>query len=82
VINALLVDKSPEPGEKISGVIVFTCPQCGGALKIDGSERMPVCQFCNTNVYLPDDLWLRMHPAKMKVRWYVACDKPAPSSDE
>ena len=61
-------------GEKekpaIEGVI-FSCPKCGGALEIDGKERIVQCRFCSGNVYLPDDLWLRLHPVKKITRWWI-----------
>ena len=83
-MNAILIDKSG--GESDSGgggnPVVFTCPQCGGALKVDGSDRMVPCKFCNVDVYLPDDLWLRLHPAKKKERWFIVFnDQPVPSDD-
>lgn len=55
----------------VSTPIAFTCPQCGGALMVDGSDRLVRCQYCSVDVYLPDDLWLRMHPAKVKESWLV-----------
>ena len=57
------------------GPVIFTCPQCGGALKVDGSDRLIPCTFCGASVYLPDDLWLRLHPAKTKARWFVGFGK-------
>lgn len=51
--------------------VVFTCPQCGGALKVTGEDRLVHCRYCDADVYLPDDLWLRLHPAKKKERWFV-----------
>lgn len=51
--------------------ILFTCPSCAGNLKIDGSDRVVTCKFCNSDIYLPDDLWFRLHPAKVVERWYV-----------
>lgn len=54
--------------------IIFTCPSCAGALEIDGKERTVTCKFCNSEIYLPDDLWLRLHPAKTVNRWYMVYD--------
>ncbi len=51
--------------------ILFTCPSCAGNLKIDGSDRIVTCNFCNSKIYLPDDLWFRMHPVKIVERWYM-----------
>ena len=54
--------------------VLFTCPSCGGNLKIDGSERTITCSFCDSSIYLPDDLWHRMHPVKTVSRWYILID--------
>ncbi|MBN1150432.1 hypothetical protein JXA84_04325 [candidate division WOR-3 bacterium] len=51
--------------------VAFACPKCGGFLDIDGKDRMVKCSFCNASVYLPDDLWMRLHPVKTITRWYV-----------
>ncbi len=51
--------------------ILFSCPSCAGNLKVDGSDRVVTCNFCNSDIYLPDDLWFRLHPAKVVERWYL-----------
>jgi len=56
--------------------VVLFCPQCNAPLKIDGSDRMVRCQHCSTDVYLPDDLWQRLHPVATVARWY-ACMRDA-----
>lgn len=71
VVNAELETgiRSNEP--EVSGPIVFSCIKCGGALEVDGTDRLVPCQYCGVNVYLPDDLWFRLHPAKTKERWFI-----------
>ena len=54
--------------------IMFTCPSCAGNLEIDGKERIVECKFCQSKVYLPDDLWFSLHPVVAKGRWYIALD--------
>lgn len=54
-----------------SDLVVFTCPSCGGALKIDGTKRILECTYCKVNVYIPDALWFRFHPSKLTRRWYI-----------
>jgi hypothetical protein len=61
--------------------IAFSCIKCGGALMVDGSERVVPCEFCGVKVYLPDDLWLRLHPAKVKERWRIGFDEKVPRPD-
>ena len=51
--------------------IVFSCPRCSGALTVDGSTRLVRCQYCSSDVYLPDDLWQRLHPVAVVSRWYA-----------
>ncbi len=50
------------------------CIQCGAQMQIDGKERLFNCRFCNGQVYLPDDLWLRLHPATTNEPWFVVLD--------
>ena len=66
----------PEGGEgakggAVSDPVAYTCPKCGGSLEIDGKARLIKCDYCSTNIYLPDDLWLTLHPAKKKNRWFI-----------
>ena len=67
------------PGSLPSSVkpVLFTCPSCAGNLAIDGSERMVTCKFCSSQIYLPDDLWFRLHPATEVARWYMVVDEDA-----
>jgi len=52
--------------------VMLTCPSCNGALRITpDAMRTTTCQFCSTDVYLPDDLWKRLHPARIAGMWYV-----------
>lgn len=51
--------------------ILFICPSCGGNLKVDGSDRVVTCSYCNSEIYLPDDLWFRLHPVKIVERWFL-----------
>lgn len=54
--------------------ILFNCPSCAANLEVDGSNRMITCKFCNSKIYLPDDLWHELHPVKTVERWYVLTD--------
>ena len=58
----------------VSGPVAMSCTQCGGSLLIDGKDRLVPCQYCGVNLYLPDDLWLRLHPARTKTRWFIGMD--------
>ena len=70
-VNAVMETGAEGEAPAVSGPVAFTCPQCGGALVVDGTERLMPCEFCGVKVYLPDDLWFRLHPAKTKARWFV-----------
>ena len=54
--------------------VLFNCPSCAGNLEIDGTDRMVECKFCDSRIYLPDDLWFRLHPVKTVGRWYIIYD--------
>lgn len=74
-VNVQMDDKLVNQEPLISGGIALTCPKCGGALIIDGKDRLVPCKYCDVNIYLPDDLWLRLHPVEVKSRWFLVYDK-------
>src|SRR5262249_796820 len=43
--------------------VVFKCPTCTAPLSIDGKNRVVRCKYCESDVYLPDDLWMHFNPA-------------------
>jgi DNA-directed RNA polymerase subunit RPC12/RpoP len=51
--------------------VIFKCPSCLAALKIDGIKRIVRCSYCESDVYLPDDLWLYFNPAARRARWWM-----------
>lgn len=75
IMYLLNAEREGEDAENVArdspNPVVFTCPQCGGALKVTGEDRLVHCRYCDADVYLPDDLWLRLHPAKKKERWFL-----------
>ncbi|MBW2263599.1 MAG: hypothetical protein JRG91_16680 [Deltaproteobacteria bacterium] len=55
--------------------VILSCPQCKGSLKVSSrSDRLVPCEYCGSDVYLPDDLWKRLHPVKTSSTWYVRFD--------
>jgi hypothetical protein len=60
--------------------IVMACPQCGGALKVSQeSDRVCRCEYCETQVFIPDALWKRLHPVKKTEEWFILyADPPQP----
>lgn len=56
-------EAAPEP-------ILFSCLACSAALPVDGTRRDVRCPSCGSTSYLPDGLWLRLHPTPT-VRWFA-----------
>jgi len=62
--------------------VALSCPQCGGGLLVTGdSERMMPCKYCGVDVYLPDAVWLKLHPAKVAKYWMIRFEGPFKSAD-
>ena len=61
----------PKPASK---PVTFSCPRCNGSLDVDGKERTITCSYCSSSIYLPDDLWHRLHPVSTVQRWYLQLD--------
>ncbi len=52
--------------------VAMACPACGGSLAATTeSERIMACRFCHTDVYLPDDVWRRLHPVATVKEWFI-----------
>ena len=79
LINALLEkDNCSEFGHSGASLISLSCPSCSGDLSVDGSSRLVRCRYCDTQIYLPDDIWARLHGTKRKRRWFVVCEERNP----
>lgn len=77
----LLVGAELDPGDEPSTAdvtspageakpVVLDCPCCKASLKITGAtERTSTCEFCEAEVYLPDDLWRSIHPGRTPTPW-------------
>ena len=67
----------PQSGSALAGAdsqkpIVMNCPQCSGALSISaGNERIMTCSYCDSEVYIPDAIWKRLHPVKKVQEWFA-----------
>ena len=67
--TALRGDLNEKPSTQ---TVLFSCMGCGAALKIGGeSPRMSTCEYCDATNYIPDALWLRLHPAQRKRPFYL-----------
>ncbi len=65
-------DKEVEIDEDSTKPVVMSCPQCAGALSVSArSERIMECLYCNSEVYVPDAIWKRLHPVRKTEEWFV-----------
>ncbi|MDH5491378.1 MAG: hypothetical protein OEY14_05440 [Myxococcales bacterium] len=60
----------------------FHCHSCGAALPLDGQHRKLQCTYCNTELMVPDAVWIRLHPAPTLTRWFILFDADAPPEDD
>lgn len=57
---------------EVNETVLFSCLGCGAPLDVDATvPRILRCRFCDATSYIPDALWLRMHPAQRKRPFYV-----------
>lgn len=70
-VNAQVLSKEKIRESVIAEGIAITCPRCGASLIIDGKDRLVKCDYCKLHVFLPDNLWLRLHPAFIKSEWFI-----------
>ena len=63
--------------EREAKPIAMACPQCSGGLTITkDNARIVPCRFCGVDVYLPDELWRRLHPVATKRAWTLTWSAP------
>jgi DNA-directed RNA polymerase subunit RPC12/RpoP len=67
----VLGEVTGETGPESPKPVVFKCPSCLAALEIAGRQRIVRCKYCESDVYLPDDLWLHFNPASKRARWWL-----------
>jgi DNA-directed RNA polymerase subunit RPC12/RpoP len=70
----LVGEVTGEPGPEAPKPVIFKCPSCLAALEIAGEKRIVRCKYCESDVYLPDDLWLHFNPAARRARWWMLFD--------
>lgn len=64
------VSSAPASG----GPVVMQCMKCQATLPVDGTKRLVECSYCTARNYLPDDLWLALHPAPKRESWFILFD--------
>lgn len=60
--------------DDVADPVALQCPRCGGNLIVSGSTRTEKCEYCNTDVRLPDDLWGMLHPRRKMTSWFLLYD--------
>ncbi|MBN2586696.1 MAG: hypothetical protein JXA64_01270 [Candidatus Fermentibacteraceae bacterium] len=79
----LCITPEPPPGREEQGSgamgdgseqpVVMSCPQCAGAVSISADTgRVMRCDYCDSEVYIPDAVWLRVHPVERTREWFVS----------
>jgi hypothetical protein len=51
--------------------VLLSCTNCHAPLQFDGSQRSVRCSYCSADLYLPDELWLKLHPVAKVARFYL-----------
>lgn len=55
-------DKSGKNADK-EQMLVFSCMTCGAGLDLnENTQRDIKCGYCNNDNYLPDSIWVKLHP--------------------
>lgn len=71
VIGENLEQLAPTP-PRAKEPVSIRCSNCHAPLQLDGKDRRVRCEYCSTDTYLPDDVWLRLHPVASAQRFYLA----------
>ncbi len=86
VVQVLGAERPPAaPGAVTASVdqqqvrpIAMACPKCGAGLSITSEHaRVHPCDYCKTDVFIPDELWKRLHPVKEVSGWWVRYEGPS-----
>ncbi len=58
-----------------SKMLVFSCMTCGAGLDLDeNSERNIKCNYCGNDNYIPDSIWIQLHPDEDVPPFFVILD--------
>ena len=76
-VDADVFDETPGPpaAEGKGAPVVMACMSCRASLPVDGNHRLVECTYCKTSNYLPDDLWLSLHPVAKREAWFIVFDE-------
>jgi hypothetical protein len=72
--------KLDDASRAVSKPVIFKCPSCLAGLDIDGARRIVSCRYCDSDIYLPDDLWMHLNPTVKRARWWMLLRPSCPRS--
>ena len=75
LVDADVFDEQPGPPAGKGAPVVIACMSCRGSLPVDGKHRLIACSYCQASNYLPDDLWLSLHPVPKREAWFIVFDE-------
>lgn len=56
-------------------MLVFKCMTCGGALELTSDTKRTIkCNYCDNENYLPDSIWIKLHPNKEVQPLFILLD--------
>lgn len=65
------------PDDPSDAPVVMSCPKCSGALSLTKvNDRIIRCDYCGSDLYIPDAVWTRLHPAKKTLEWFLGLGGP------
>jgi len=73
LVNALMSAEEPSR-EETPELVYLSCPSCAASLEVDGKSRITGFNYCGNDVYLPDSVWRKFHPAGRKRRCFLICE--------
>lgn len=63
---------TPSPTPADVKPILFGCLNCGANLRITGdTPRVLTCEFCQTDCFLPPEIWNRLHPVRKRRAFWI-----------
>ncbi|MBW2701469.1 MAG: hypothetical protein JRF33_11690 [Deltaproteobacteria bacterium] len=66
----------PPAGNAATPKARTACPKCGADLKLnEETRRIHRCEYCSTQVFIPNAAWTALHPEPKTRRWFVRYEK-------
>lgn len=75
VLNDSFGKDHAEKNTDKESLLVFKCMTCGAGLELsDDTDRKIKCRYCDNENYLPDSIWVKLHPNKEVQPLFVILD--------